>query len=455
MHRLATWLLLAFFIAASPAAPAEAPAPASALAAAVDAIFEPTAGKPMPGGVVVVLRAGAVVHSKAYGLANVETGEANTTRTRFRLASATKSFTALAVMQLVEQGRLSLDDPLEKYLPGFVGGERILVRHLLSHTAGLPDFMSLEQAMKIPPDGAPGERLNYSNIGYAALGRVIEKVTGRSYEDHLRQAIFEPLGMKDTGADLAEPGGKGVSVGYLFTPQAGVTKAEYTVTGRDAAAGGLHSTAEDMTAWVQGLLANRIVKASTLERMTTPVTLAGGRKGVYGYGFMLVPFRGVREFGHGGDISGFNTYVANYPDERLALIVLCNVGMRPPGPLPTAGDIAHKVVEAAGVRLGPEWPTEVPVDASVLQRYAGRYRLVAPPPVIEVMGEAIEIKVEGTRVMASGKQGSAELFPESETSFFSKLGSVRLTFLRGPDGAHNEAVLSLMGLREFRLERER
>ena len=148
-----SWLVPLALVAA--AAPCAGETGAGSLSAAVDSAFAPAAGKPLPGGVVVVLRDGAVVHAKAYGLSSLAAGEPNTTRTRFRLASVTKSFTALVVMQLVEQGRLGLDDPLEKYLPGFVGGDRIRIRHLLSHTAGLPDFMSLDEAMKLPPDGAP------------------------------------------------------------------------------------------------------------------------------------------------------------------------------------------------------------------------------------------------------------------------------------------------------------
>jgi CubicO group peptidase (beta-lactamase class C family) len=106
-----------------------------------------------------------------YGLASVELGVPNTTRTKFRLASVSKSFTALAVLQLVEQSRLRLDDPLARYVPDFAGGEKITIYHLLTHTAGLPDFMSFDEAKKLPPDSAPGERLNYSNIGYVTLGR--------------------------------------------------------------------------------------------------------------------------------------------------------------------------------------------------------------------------------------------------------------------------------------------
>ncbi|HXY39468.1 MAG TPA: serine hydrolase domain-containing protein [Vicinamibacteria bacterium] len=450
------WPLAAALVLGPPAL-AAAEEPAGTLAGAIDAIFQPTAGKAMPGASVVVLRDGKVVHAKAYGLASLETAEANTTRTRFRLASVSKSFTALLVLQLVEQGRLGLDDPLEKYVPGFVGGERIRIRHLLSHTAGMPDFVSVEQAMKTPPECAPGERLNYSNVGYSVLARVVEKVAGRSYESQLRAALLDPLGLQDTGVDHEKPAGKGAAAGYLFTEQGGVVPAEYTATsGTDAAAGGLHSTAEDMTRWLEALLAGRIVKPETLAQATSPVTLTDGHRGGYGLGFMIIPYRGLREFGHGGDISGFNTYFAVYPDEHLTVIVLSNVGMRPPGPLPTAGDIAHKVVAAvAGGRLGPEWPPVVELSPSQLQRCTGTYRLVAPPPVAAVMGEKLELKLEGAHLFASAKQGQAEIFPESETVFFSKQGPVRITFLPARDGTCSEGVLSLMGLREFRLARER
>jgi hypothetical protein len=233
-----------------------------------------------------------------------------------------------------------------------------------------------------------------------------------------------------------------------------VTVAEFSDTSGDPAAGGLSSTAEDLVRWMQALQAGRIVRPATLELATTPVTLAGGRQGSYGFGFMLRPFRGLREIAHGGDISGFNSYVGLYPTERLSVIVLSNVGMRPPGPLPTAGDIAHGIVSAElGQRLGPEHPDVAAVSAAVLQGYVGRYRLLAPPPVQQVMGEVIEIRQDGGRMLASGKQGEAEILPESETRFFSRSSPVQITFTPAREGAPVRAFLSLMGLREFSLER--
>jgi D-alanyl-D-alanine carboxypeptidase len=420
----------------------------------IDALFAASASRKLPGAAVLVLRDGAVVHSKAYGLASVEGGLPNTTRTKFRLASVSKSFTALLVLQLAEQGRLRLDDPLEKYVPGVVGGDAITIHHLLSHTAGMPDFMSFEDAARLPRDAAPGERLNYSNLGYSALGRVIEKVTGKTYEAQLRESLLDPLGMRDSGCDRREAALHDRAIGYLFDAVGGVQPAEYTDSGSDFAAGGLYSTAEDLSRWVKGLLDGRVVSPQMLERAWTPVALDGGRTGVYGYGFMLVPYRGLREIGHGGDISGFNSYVALYPTEKLAVVVLSNVGMRPPGPVPDAGAIAHQVVAVlAGDRLGPEWPPAVALASEALDRYVGRYRLEAPAPVVAVMGDGIEIRRDGERLVARGKQGEAEIVPESPAEFYAKASPVRISFVLGRDGAPLRAVLSLMGLREFRLTR--
>jgi CubicO group peptidase (beta-lactamase class C family) len=421
--------------------------------ARIDALLAPSAGGKLPGAAVLVLRDGAVVHSKAYGLANIEESVANTSRTKFRLASVSKSFTALVILQLVEQGRVHLEDPLEKYLPGIAGGDVMTINHLLSHTSGMPDFMSFEEAAKLPRDSAPGERLNYSNLGYQALGRVVEKVTGKDYDAQLREAILDPLGMKDTGGGWPGASSEGRATGYLFDPASGgVSLAE--TSNADLASGGLYSTAEDMARWVKALVDGRIVSLATLEKAWTPVALSDGRHGAYGYGFMLAPYRGLREVAHGGDISGFNTYYAIYPTEKLAVVVLSNVGMRPPGPVPEAGTIAHDVADLlVGDRLGPRWPPTVALAPQVLDRYAGRYRIDAPPPIVAVMGDAIEIRREGERLIAKGKQGEAEIFPETETEFHSKAGPVRITFVLGEGGVPAQAIVTLMGLREFHITR--
>lgn len=420
--------------------------------AVVDGLFEPVRGQDLPGAAVIVLSGGETVYAKAYGMADVELGVPNTLDTKMRLASVTKSFTALAVLRLAEQGRLRLDDRLSEYLPDFQSGGRVTLRHLLTHTSGVPDFVSLDDARTVDLEFSPGERLNYSNTGYIILGRVISAVTGQTYEEHVREAILEPLGMSDTGCDHRELVLKRRAAGYLFSPA--LVNAEYSDTAAEPAAGGLYSTARDMVRFLRALQGGEIVGSETLERAFSPTPLAGGREGAYGYGFMVTRYRGLREIGHGGDISGFNSYVALYPDIDLAVIVLSNVGMWASGPLPKGADVAHQVVEEmAGDRLGPQFPAAVAVEGRTLDRYVGRYHVEAPPPVVAVMGDTVDIEREDDRLLTVGKQGRSEIVALSDTRFYSKLAPARIDFLSpGVDGGP-DAILTLMDLREFPMTR--
>ena len=170
---------------------------------------------------------------------------------------------------------------------------------------------------------------------------------------------------------------------------------------------------------------------------------------------MLVPYRGLREIAHGGDISGFNSYVALYPTEKLAVVVLSNVGMRPPGPVPEAGAIAHEVVDVlAGDRLGPQWPPTVALAPEVLDRYVGRYRIDVPAPVVAVMGEAIEHPTRGasgsSRRASRARPRSSPSRRRSSTRRRARCGFASCPARRG---APVQAILTLMGLREFHLTR--
>jgi len=183
----------------------------------VDRLFQPVNGDKTPGAAVLVIRDGEVVLKKGYGMADVAGNLRNTPKTRFLLASVTKTFTATAIMQLHDRGLLNLDDTISKYLPDFRPGDKVKVRNLLSHTGGLPDFMSYEQAMEKPLEFEPGTRVSYSNIGYQMLGKIIEKVSGKSYEEYLQENIFRPAGMSNSGVDQ-EASLKERACGYLNSP---------------------------------------------------------------------------------------------------------------------------------------------------------------------------------------------------------------------------------------------
>ncbi len=417
----------------------------------VDSLFQ-TIGTAAPGAAVLVTENGRVLYEHGYGLADVEKGVPMTPTTRVCIASVTKQFTAAAVLILTERGRINLDQPVQAYLPDFSHGD-ITVRQLLTHTSGLPDFVNYDQANAMPLDASPGDRLNYSNTGYMVLGKLIEKVSGLSYAAFLDENIFKPLMLENTGLDSAASvssraqGYLNEGNGFRATPPHSVEDAY--------AAGGLYSTVEDLYLWDQSWYDNRLLRPASIEAALTPVQLNDGRKAPYGFGWMITEFRGAREISHGGDITGFNSFIARYPDLHFSVVVLSNIGMRPPGPLPSAADLAHTIAAIyLGEKLAPEQvPVPAEVDASVLRSYVGRYRLDAPAQITSESGEIFTITLEDGHLLGESKNGKGELFADSETMFHPVGFPVKITFLRSPGGTVDELLFSLMGLREFAAHR--
>ncbi len=185
----------------------------------VDALFAVIAGQDAPGASVLVLRYGKTLLEKGYGYANLEHRVPNTPETKFRLGSVTKSFTALAILQLSDAGKLRLDDPIGKYLADAPHGDQITVRHLLTHTSGV------RSAASDLLEFTPGERINYSNTGYRLLGKIVEAVSGTSWEDYLQAHVFAPAGMRDTGCDHAARLLPHRSAGYFFDGKSGYVNA--------------------------------------------------------------------------------------------------------------------------------------------------------------------------------------------------------------------------------------
>jgi CubicO group peptidase (beta-lactamase class C family) len=419
--------------------------------AKVDAIFAGATAK-TPGASVLIVQDGRVLYKAGYGAANVDQGITNAPDTRFHLASVTKQFTAAAVLQLHDRGVLNLDDLVSKYLPDFTHGAKMTIADLLHHTAGVPDFISYDQARNAPLECEPGERLNYSNTGYQILGRIIEKVSNRSYGAYLKENIFNPLGMKNSGLEDFKAGKR--ATGYLLKP----ADRSYYDSGIDdasgaAAAGGLYSTVEDMLLWDRTLNDETLLKRETIERAFAPATLKSGRKTNYGFGWMISERRGLREIGHGGDITGFNTYIARYPDQKFTVIVLSNAGMRPPGPIPTAGEAAHKI---ADIYLEDQMEpvqelTALKLDPTILARYVGEYELQAPQVIIDNSGKVFKITLEDGKLMGESKIGKDELMAVAETVFESRGGPfpIVITFESGPQGTVRGLVFSIMGVREF------
>jgi len=317
----------------------------------VDNLFASTIKPDAPGAAVVVIHDGKILHKKGYGLANLELEVPVTPKTKFRLCSLSKQFTAMAIMQLHDKGLLNIDDPVIKYLPDYTKWEKVTIRHLLNHTSGITSFPKpkswqepytfekmIETFKDEPLEFNPGDRFSYSNNGYDIMGYLIEKVTGKTYEAYMRENIFQPLGMMDSGCDYCTPIIKNRASGYAFKDDKPENPYFYDAS-LLIASGGLYSTVEDMYLWDQALYTEKLVKASTLEQAFMPGKLNDGSLTNYGFGWMLHDYCGLRELDHLGGQPGFSTYIGRYIDQRFSVIILSN------DPRLDRVDIAHQILK--------------------------------------------------------------------------------------------------------------
>ncbi|HEY3824226.1 MAG TPA: serine hydrolase domain-containing protein [Bryobacteraceae bacterium] len=295
-------------------------------------------------GTVLVARGNRVVYERGFGFANLEWRIPNDTRTRFELGSITKQFTALLVLQFVNEGKIRLDGRISDYLPWYrhdTGG-RVTIHHLLSHTSGIPEFIGapgfLEGAASRRKYSVqefalehcsgnlqfePGAKFAYSNSGYFLLGAIIEEVSKKTYEQLLEQRIFAPLGMKDSGYTHTETILPNRAAGYERTSE-GLRNARYYDMSIPFAAGALYSTARDLYLWDQALYTERLLPAGLRDLLFTP-NLEN-----YGYGWaILIPVPGSPYAGesipmHGGEIFGFQSVIQRIPDHRELIVLLDN-----------------------------------------------------------------------------------------------------------------------------------
>ena len=297
----------------------------------------------IPGVAVAVLREGKVELMKGYGLANIERKIPVTPDTMFQVASTTKPFTAMAVMILVEDGKLSLDERAAKYLSWLPAVySEVTVRQLLTHTSGVNrdvrtgnvDNFTLDEFKKrlavAPVSFKPGERWEYANTGYILLGMIIEAVSGKSYGEFLTQSIFKPLGMNSTRYNEPPGNSKKRAIGYDWQDGA-FRHSPYFAGGYSA--GALISSAADLTRWERALSAKKLLKQSSYEQIWTPIKLANGQprsfefrgeQSGYGFGWFLTSYKGHKLFTHGGTVSGFSSVIHRFMDDKVTIMVLTN-----------------------------------------------------------------------------------------------------------------------------------
>ena len=372
-------------------------------------------------GAVLVMKKNMVLLKKAYGLADREWNIANTTDTKFRIGSITKQFTAACILQLIEQGKLNPDDKLSKFIPGFPKGDSVTIHMLLNHTSGIASYTDVPEFMKVatlswskdsmisffksrPYNFSPGTKFQYNNSGFFLLGYIIEKVSGQSYNDYLRQHIFDKLGMMNTGVDRPDSILPMRARGYTKIKNKFVN-ADYISPAWPFSAGILYSTLDDLYKWDRALYATTILSAASKQKMFMP------GKSNYGYGIMIDSLENHLRIWHNGSIPGFLSNISRFVNDDVCIIVLANDQVNLSNTLPISDVVADGLADIV-FDLPAEVPyvhKEVKIDPALLDRYPGKYKAFLTLEVIKKDGKLYRHR-DGTP--------DIELKPESETKFF-------------------------------------
>jgi CubicO group peptidase (beta-lactamase class C family) len=464
--------------APAPPAPASAPAPpappppygsAEQLGAWIDAYvsaFGARWGEAYAAqGYLAVAEDGKILFEKAYGKADREHGRAAGADTRFRIGSVTKQFTAAAVLVLARKGLVKVEDPIRKYLPEYPAvGDKITIHHLLTHTSGIPNYTEDEAVMKRrdramtraemiatfqdkPLLFEPGSQHRYSNSGYFLLGVLVERVSGKSFEDFLQENVLRPAGMTRTST-VDAPDAPDTAVGYEVGPDEALVMAKPIDMSIPFAAGALRSTARDLVAWDRALAGEAVLDGPWKARMFTPF------KDDYAYGWIVRPAGGKVVQFHTGGIDGFTSYFARAPEAKIAVVALSNSSFE-------AGKMGEPALRMAltGERLDP--PAEravVPLDAARIRSVVGDYTMTddarkdleakVPAPVLQSV-LTLAFTAEGDRLSFKPVgQSTVRLFGGEGGVLFTKELGVEIKVEAGdkPDAPAKGVTLTQHGL---------
>ncbi len=369
-----------------------------------------------PSASFAVIRGNDTLAYGAHGLANVDAWRAPTAMTIYEIGSITKQFTSAAIMKLVEEGRVKLDDDLSKFVPQFpLQGKKVSIRQLLNHTSGIHSYTSSPGWAKtwndeLSPDAivnfvvadtfdfAPGTAYRYNNTGYVLLGMVIEKASGHTYASYLDAQVFKPLGLTQTSYCKSKTSDPTFALGYS-KGENGTKRAQFLDLSHPFAAGALCSTVGDFVKWQRALDGGRVVSPASYALMSTADTLNSGRKINYGFGLVPGMFNGHKTVSHTGGIPGFATAETYVPDDSLSIVVFTNFDGESPQTLVqnllrVAYGVAPVARAAAGVPATPPSLSAADRDAIV-----GNYTLQLPG------GQTLPIKFfpDGARLMAQAQ----------------------------------------------------
>jgi D-alanyl-D-alanine carboxypeptidase len=413
--------------------------------AKADAIVQAAYPADGPGAAVIVTRGGRTVYAAGRGLADLETRRPITPDTVFRFGSITKQFTAAVILQLVAEGRLSLDDPITRFFPDYPQpGGGATVRQLLNHTSGIQSYTGIPGWMveantnrphstaemvalfrDLPSPTPPGQAWAYNNSGYVMLGAIVEQVTGKPWHQAVAERIAGPLRLGTLRYGVTGESAPAMAHGYTGG-ESGPQPALRIHMSVPHGAGALIGTVDDLAAWARALHHGRVVSPALYQEMIRPTALPDGSTSPYGYGLGLAELRGRPTVGHGGGIFGFNTDSLYIPSEDLFVAVLANSD----DPATPPGMVARRL---AALALGDPFPEfrRATVEARTLEPLFGVYR-------VGEAGASRRFFARDGKLYTMREGGpDMEVFPAGEDRFF--YGPESLTWfriVRRPDGAH-------------------
>lgn len=334
-----------------------------------------------PGLAVLVAKNDKVIYRKAFGYANLELDVKLKPEHIFRIGSITKQFTACAILKLAEEGKLSLQDEITKFIKDYPAhGHTITIEHLLTHTSGIKSYTGMKEwteevrrkdfkveelidfFKKEPMDFAPGEKYSYNNSAYFLLGYIIEIVSEKTYEDYLNETFFKPLGLENTSYDNTSRTIKNRVAGYQKNGDV-FENADYLSMTQPYSAGSLISNVDDLYKWYTAVMNDQVVSAPSREKAHSSYVLTDGKATGYGYGWGLGKIQGTPMIQHGGGINGFLTASLYLPEEKVFVAVFSNCNCNPPG------TTAFKLAAAA---IGkPFKQEEIALKKDKLSEYTG------------------------------------------------------------------------------------
>lgn len=372
-------------------------------------------------GSILVVNKKKVILKKSFGMADREWSISNTADTKFRIGSITKQFTAASILQLAEQGKLSIDDKLNKYFENYPNGDLITIKMLLNHSSGVKNYTELPEFLpkSVLPmesdsviaifkdkglDFKPGTQFHYSNSGYFLLGVIVEKASGLKLSEFLDRNIFNKVGLTNTSLDRSDSVLRYRAKGYGKSKKGIVENAPYMSMNLPFSAGAIISTTEDLYLWTQALFGNKIISASSRAKMITPYFAK------YGFGLGIDSLNLHKRVSHGGGIPGFISFVSYYPEDDLFIAVLSNNSSKSDGLATALASIFFEMpIEKAYL------PKEVAIDPLLLKNYEGIFDYGVKIKLINKNGKLYQID----------DNYEIELKPESKNRFFYSDNSFR------------------------------